>query len=215
MKARIKPQSFNKSDAMKQIPQSGTLIAATHNAGKVRELKALFEPLGLTVKSAIDLDLDEPDETEQTFSGNALIKARAACEATGEMALSDDSGLEVTALGGMPGVHTAIWAGEPRDFMMAMEKVETLLRETGSTDRSARFVCTLAIVWPDGDEAVFEGEVKGDLVWPLRGDRGFGFDPVFVAAGETETFGEMDPDRKHAISHRADAFAKLKAALLP
>ncbi|PHR79530.1 RdgB/HAM1 family non-canonical purine NTP pyrophosphatase [Henriciella sp.] len=194
--------------------EKGRLVAATHNKGKVRELKDLFEPVGMEVVSAIDLDLPEPEETEQTFSGNALIKARAACEATGAPALSDDSGLEVTALGGMPGVHTAIWAGEPRDFYVAMEKVETLLKEIEATDRSARFVSTLAIVWPDGHEEVFEGTVEGELVWPPRGEQGFGFDPVFVAKGETETFGEMDPAKKHAMSHRADAFAKLKAALL-
>ena len=193
----------------------GPLIAATHNAGKVRELKALLEPAGLIIRSALELSLPEPDETEQTFSGNALIKARSACEATGEPALSDDSGLEVEALGGMPGVHTALWAGEPRDFLRAMEKVEQLLQDSGAGDRSARFVSTLAVAWPDGETAVFEGEVRGALVWPPRGTRGFGFDPVFVADGETETFGEMDPEKKHAMSHRADAFAKLKAALLP
>lgn len=194
--------------------EKGRLVAATHNKGKVRELKDLFEPAGMEVVSAIELDLPEPDETEQTFAGNALIKARAACEATGAPALSDDSGLEVTALGGMPGVHTAIWAGEPRDFYKAMEKVETLLQDIGAADRSARFVSTLAVVWPDGHEEVFEGTVEGQLVWPPRGERGFGFDPVFVAKGETETFGEMEPAKKHSMSHRADAFAKLKAALL-
>ena len=192
----------------------GRLVAATHNKGKVRELKDLFEPAGLEVVSAIDLDLPEPEETELTFAGNALIKARAAAKATGEPALSDDSGLEVTALGGMPGVHTAIWAGEPRDFYKAMEKVEHLLQDIEATDRSARFVSTLAVVWPDGHEEVFEGTVEGDLVWPPRGDKGFGYDPVFVAKGETLTFGEMDPAKKHAMSHRADAFRKLKATLL-
>ena len=192
----------------------GRLVAATHNKGKVRELKDLFEPAGLEVVSAIELDLPEPEETELTFAGNALIKARAAAAATGAPALSDDSGLEVTALGGMPGVHTAIWAGEPRDFYVAMQKVEDLLQEMGATDRSARFVSTLAVVWPDGHEEVFEGSVSGHLVWPPRGDKGFGYDPVFVADGETETFGEMDPKKKHAMSHRADAFTKLKAALL-
>ena len=194
--------------------EKGRLVAATHNKGKVRELKELFEPVGMDVVSAIELDLPEPEETEQTFSGNALIKARAACKATGAPALSDDSGLEVDALGGMPGVHTALWAGEPRDFYVAMEKVETLLKESGATDRTARFVSTLAVVWPDGHEEVFEGTVEGEIVWPPRGEKGFGFDPVFVAKGETETFGEMDPAKKHAMSHRAEAFAKLKAALL-
>ena len=194
--------------------EKGRLVAATHNPGKVRELKDLFEPAGLEVASAIDLDLPEPEETEQTFEGNALIKARAASEATGSPALSDDSGLEVKALGGMPGVHTAIWAGQPRDFYMAMETVEKLLTEISAQDRSARFVSTLAVVWPDGHEEVFKGTVEGHLVWPPRGEKGFGFDPVFVPAGESETFGEMDPAKKHAMSHRADAFNKLKAALL-
>ncbi len=192
----------------------GRLVAATHNAGKVRELKDLFEPLGFEVVSAADLNLDEPDETEFTFEGNALIKARAACRATGAPALSDDSGLSVDALGGQPGVFTADWAGKPRDFSKAMEKVERALHDVDATDRSAAFHCCLAVVWPDGHEELFHGIVKGELVWPPRGDRGFGFDPVFVADGETETFGEMDPAKKHAMSHRADAFAKLKAALL-
>lgn len=193
----------------------GRLVAATHNRGKVTELKALFEPYGFAVTSAIELDLPEPEETEFTFAGNALIKAHAAAQATGAPALSDDSGLAVNALGGMPGVHTAIWAGEPRDFYLAMQKVETLLQDCGAEDRSAYFACCLAVAWPDGREAVFEGQVHGTLTWPPRGERGFGYDPVFIANGETETFGEMDPDRKHAMSHRADAFAKLKAALLP
>lgn len=192
----------------------GRLVAATHNKGKVVELKALFEPLGFDVVSAGELGLDEPVETEFTFADNALLKARAACEATGSPALSDDSGIAVTALGGMPGVNTADWAGHPRDFYVAMEKVERELQAIGATDRSAKFVCCLAVVWPDGREETYQGEVHGDLVWPPRGDRGFGYDPVFIAKGETETFGEMDPGKKHAMSHRADAFAKLKAALL-
>ena len=192
----------------------GRLVAATHNKGKVVELKALFEPLGFEVVSAGELGLEEPVETEFTFAGNALLKARAACAATGSPALSDDSGIAVTALGGMPGVNTADWAGHPRDFYVAMEKVERELKAINATDRSAKFVCCLAVVWPDGREETYQGEVHGDLVWPPRGTRGFGYDPVFIAKGETETFGEMDPDKKHAMSHRADAFAKLKAALL-
>ena len=192
----------------------GRLVAATHNPGKVKELKDLFEPAGLEVVSAIDLDLPEPEETETTFTGNALLKARAAAEATGAPALSDDSGLAVEALGGQPGIYSARWAGQPRDFMKAMEKVETELRENGTDNRRAKFVCALAVVWPDGHEEVFEGEVHGTLVWPPRGDKGFGYDPMFVADGETVTFGEMDPAKKHAMSHRADAFAKLKATLL-
>ncbi|MEM1105569.1 MAG: RdgB/HAM1 family non-canonical purine NTP pyrophosphatase [Pseudomonadota bacterium] len=194
--------------------EPGRLVAATHNGGKVRELRDLFEPLGFEVASAGELGLAEPAETEFTFAGNALIKARAAAKATNAPALSDDSGLSVAALGGQPGVFTADWAGVPRDFHAAMAKVEQALQDIGAPDRSARFVCCLAVVWPGGGEAVFEGEVHGDLVWPPRGARGFGFDPVFVAKGERETFGEMDPARKHAMSHRADAFAKLRAALL-
>lgn len=193
----------------------GPLLAATHNAGKVDELKALFEPHGFQVVSALDLGLDEPEETETTFAGNALLKARAAMKASGLPALSDDSGLAVAALGGDPGIYSARWAGDPRDFYRAMQRVEEALQASGSADRSAKFVCALAVAWPDGQEALFEGEVEGTLVWPPRGDRGFGYDPVFVAAGETITFGEMDPGRKHAMSHRANAVKKLRAALLP
>ena len=193
----------------------GRLLAATHNKGKVSELKDLFEPYGFQVVSALELGLDEPEETETTFAGNALLKARAAMRATGLPALSDDSGLAVTALGGEPGIYSARWAGEPRDFYRAMERVEEALKASGSQDRSAKFVCALAVAWPDGQEAVFEGEVHGTLVWPPRGTKGFGYDPVFVADGEAITFGEMDPDRKHAMSHRAEAVKKLRAALLP
>ena len=189
------------------------LVAATHNAGKVKELKALFEPLGFEIVSAIDLDLEEPEETESTFVGNAALKARAAALATGRPALSDDSGMAVNALNGDPGIYSARWAGEPRDFGRAMDKVRLALEEKAATDYSARFICALAVVWPDGHEEVFEGEVTGHLEFPPRGDRGFGYDPIFVATGETITFGEMDPDRKHAMSHRADAFEKLKVIL--
>jgi len=194
--------------------QPGKLIAATHNTGKVAELKDLFEPLGFEVVSAAELELDEPDETELTFEGNALIKARAASLATGAPALSDDSGLEVTALGGMPGVHTAIWAGEPRDFYIAMEKVERELNAIEATDRSAKFVSCLAVAWPDGHEETFRGEVHGTLTWPPQGEMGFGYDPVFVPVGHEVTFAELEPQQKHSMSHRAVAFAKLKKALL-
>ncbi|MEM9571738.1 MAG: RdgB/HAM1 family non-canonical purine NTP pyrophosphatase [Pseudomonadota bacterium] len=192
----------------------GRLVAATHNKGKVVELKDLFEPIGFEVVSAGDLNLDEAEETEFTFEGNALIKARAAARATGAPALSDDSGLEVTALGGMPGVHTAIWAGEPRDFYKAMEKVERELNAIEAEDRSARFVSCLAVAWPDGHEVTFRGEVEGTLTWPPRGEMGFGYDPVFVPTGFDVTFAELEPAQKHAMSHRAAAFEKLKAALL-
>ena len=192
----------------------GKLIAATHNKGKVVELKDLFEPLGFEVLSGLELDLPEPDETEFTFEGNALIKARAAAQATGAPALSDDSGLEVKALGGMPGVHTAIWAGEPRDFYKAMEKVERELVAIDAQDRSANFVSCLAVAWPDGHEVTFRGEVHGTLTWPPRGQMGFGYDPVFVPNGFEVTFAELQPEQKHVMSHRAAAFEKLKAALL-
>ncbi|MEP1144387.1 MAG: RdgB/HAM1 family non-canonical purine NTP pyrophosphatase [Henriciella sp.] len=192
----------------------GRLIAATHNKGKVSELKDLFEPLGFQVVSADELQLDEPEETEFTFEGNALIKARAAAKATGAPALSDDSGLEVTALGGMPGVHTALWAGEPRDFYVAMEKVERELVAIEAQDRSANFVSCLAVAWPDGHEMTFRGEAHGTLTWPPRGEMGFGYDPVFIPVGHEVTFAELEPAQKHAMSHRAIAFEKLKAALL-
>lgn len=191
----------------------GRLVAATHNRGKVAELKDLFEPEGFEVVPAGELGLPEPEETEDSFSGNALLKARAAAFASGLPALSDDSGLCVDALAGQPGVYSARWAGEKRDFGLAMQRVEEALRQSGSQDRSARFVCALAVAWPDGREVVFEGEVSGVLVWPPRGDRGFGYDPVFVAEGEQLTFGEMEPARKHAMSHRARAVEKLRRAL--
>ena len=191
----------------------GQLVLATHNAGKVREIAALLGPFGLEPVAAGDLGLPEPEETEDNFAGNALLKAHAASKASGIVALSDDSGLEVTALGGQPGVYTANWAERPdgsRDWMMAMHKVEAALPADAARD--AEFVCTLALSWPDGESAVFEGRVAGTLVWPPRGDRGFGYDPVFMPTGHDQTFGEMDPDAKHAISHRAMAFAKLVAA---
>ncbi|MEM9938791.1 MAG: RdgB/HAM1 family non-canonical purine NTP pyrophosphatase [Pseudomonadota bacterium] len=194
--------------------ETGRLIAATHNTGKVSELKDLFEPLGFQVSSAKELQLPEPEETEFTFEGNALLKARAAASATGAPALSDDSGIAVEALGGMPGVNTADWAGHPRDFYKAMEKVENALQDIGAENRKAKFVCCLAVVWPDGHEETFLGESHGTLTWPPRGEMGFGFDPVFVPIGRSETFAELQPAEKHAMSHRADAFAKLKAALL-
>ena len=198
---------------------SETLVIATHNAGKLREISALLAPFGMNCISAGSLGLPEPAETGTTFIENALIKARAAAEGSGLPALADDSGLCVDALGGRPGVYTADWAerqwfeGEPgRDWYMAMGKVEGLLCEQGpEVDRSGRFVCVLAIAWPDGESAVYEGEVRGSLTWPPRGQLGFGYDPVFVRQGDSQTFAEIDPEQKHRISHRADAFAKLVA----
>ncbi|MFT4027496.1 MAG: RdgB/HAM1 family non-canonical purine NTP pyrophosphatase [Novosphingobium sp.] len=196
-----------------------SLVIATHNAGKLKEIAALLAPYGIECISAGSLGLPEPEETGTTFIENALIKARAAAEAAGLPALADDSGLSVTALGGRPGVYTADWAerqrfeGEPgRDWYMAMGKVEGLLAEQGDdVDRHAWFSCVLAIAWPDGKAAVYEGRVDGMLTWPPRGTLGFGYDPVFVPQGHTQTFAEIDPAEKHRISHRADAFAKLVA----
>ncbi|MDU8942542.1 RdgB/HAM1 family non-canonical purine NTP pyrophosphatase [Ovoidimarina sediminis] len=189
-----------------------TLVIASHNAGKVREIAALLEPRGVMVTSAGDLNLAVPEETETTFAGNARIKAHAAARASGMPALSDDSGLEVAVLDGAPGVYTADWAETPegRDFYMAMERVWTELQNTGAAAPfTARFVCTLCLAWPDGTDAVFEGSVEGRITWPPRGTNGFGFDPVFIPEGHDITFGEMEPAAKHAMSHRADAFAKL------
>jgi len=200
--------------------EPGRLVIASHNQGKVREIRDLLAPFGIEPVSAGELGLPEPAETGTTFAENALLKAHASA-LSGLPALSDDSGLEVKALGGRPGVYTADWAerqwfeGAPgRDWYMAMGKVEGLLAEQGlSVDRSAAFVCTLAVAWPDGHSEVFEGRVEGSLTWPPRGALGFGYDPVFVASGANQTFAEIDPAAKHAISHRADAFKKLVAAL--
>ena len=197
----------------------GKLVIATHNAGKLREISALLEPYGVECLSAGSLGLPEPAETGTTFAQNALVKARSAAEGSGIVALADDSGLSVDALDGRPGVYTADWAerqwfeGEPgRDWYMAMGKVEGLLAQRGpDVDRSAAFHCTLALAWPSGDHVVYEGTVRGEVVWPPRGALGFGYDPVFVPRGRSESFAEIDPAEKHRISHRADAFAKLVA----
>lgn len=194
-----------------------TIVLASHNPGKLCEIRALLDPFGISARPVSDFSELEPEETGTSFAENARIKAHAAVAASGLPALSDDSGLAVDALGGAPGVFTADWAetGNGRDFAMAMGKVNTQLEDMNAAHpRTARFCCTLCVAWPDGHDEIFEGQVFGHLVWPMRGDRGFGYDPVFVAVGETETFGEMDPARKHAMSHRADAFAKLKAGLL-
>ncbi|WP_423142569.1 RdgB/HAM1 family non-canonical purine NTP pyrophosphatase [Parablastomonas sp. CN1-191] len=196
-----------------------TLVIATHNAGKLKEIGALLDPYGVQCISAGSLGLPEPAETGTTFVANALIKARAAAQASGLPALADDSGLSVTALDGRPGVYTADWAerqwfeGPPgRDWYMAMGKVEGQLVALGEeADRSCWFSCVLAIAWPDGEQAVYEGRADGTLTWPPRGTMGFGYDPVFVPVGDTRTYAELDPAQKHAISHRADAFAKLVA----
>lgn len=185
------------------------LVIASHNKGKVTEIAELLAPLGVTVSSAGDLGLPEPVEDGETFEANAILKARAAATASGLPALADDSGLAVTALGGAPGIYSARWAetGDGRDFLAAMERVQVELGD--HADRSAKFVCVLALAWPDGHVEAFEGAVAGNIVWPPRGDRGFGYDPIFRPAGDERTFGEFDPDEKHAISHRAVAFRKL------
>ena len=186
------------------------LVIASHNPGKVREIADLLRPFGVDVVSAGDLGLPEPEETEDTFTGNALLKAHAAAKASGLPALADDSGLAVDALDGAPGIYSARWAGPNKDFMIAMKLVEELMR--GIEDRAAKFVCALALAWPDGHTEVFEGTVAGDIAWPPAGDKGFGYDPIFIAEGESITFAEMEPARKHAMSHRADAFRQLVAA---
>ena len=193
------------------------IVLASHNAGKLREIGALLAPFGIEVVSAGDLGLAEPAETEDTFAGNARIKAHFAAKASGLPALSDDSGLQVDALLGDPGVYSADWAETPtgRDFPMAMEKVWTALQAANASEpRSGRFRCTLCLAWPDGDDEIFAGTVEGGLVWPPRGSQGFGYDPMFVPQGHDITFGEMDPVKKSDMSHRADAFAKFVTACL-
>jgi len=188
-----------------------TLVVASHNPGKVREIADLLAPFGLKrVVSAGDLGLPEPEETGATFIANAELKARAAASASGHPALADDSGLEVAALNGAPGIYSARWAGPGKDFAVAMERVQTELG--GAVDRSANFTCALCLAWPDGHVETVEGRVFGDLVWPPRGDRGFGYDPVFRPSGHRLTFAEMEPGAKHAMSHRAAAFRQLVAA---
>ncbi len=196
--------------------EPGRLVIASHNAGKIKEINALLTPFRIEAISAGDLGLPVPEEHEKTFMGNAGVKALAAATASGLPALADDSGMEVTALGGRPGVHTADWAETPsgRDFYLAMDRVRRELEETGSVDRSARFVCCLCLAWPDGHTEAFLGKVEGSLSFPPRGTMGFGFDPIFVPEGYDKTFAELDPETKHAISHRADAFAKLVEACL-
>lgn len=192
---------------------AGRLVVASHNAGKVREIAALLAPLGVEAVSAASLGLPEPEETETTFAGNAALKARAAAEASGLPALADDSGLEVFALGGDPGVYSARWAGPDKDFALAMARVREAMQANNAADRGARFVCALALAQPDGAVEVFEGEARGEIVWPPRGEKGFGYDPMFQPAGLTTTFAEMSHEEKLPLTHRARAFEKLLAAL--
>ncbi len=183
------------------------LVIASHNPGKVKEIAELVRPFGVAVVSAGALGLPEPEETGSSFAENAALKARAAAAAAGLPALADDSGLVVPALDGAPGIYSARWAGPGKDFSVAMEKVEKAL--AGKDDRRAHFACALALAWPDGHVELFEGTVHGSLVWPPRGTRGFGYDPMFLADDRDETFGEMEPAEKHRISHRARAFRLL------
>jgi XTP/dITP diphosphohydrolase len=199
----------------------GRIVIATHNAGKLRELRELLAPYGIEAVSAGELGLSEPEETGASFLENARIKAEAAATAASLPAFADDSGLAVDALGGAPGIHSARWAGPDKDFYGAMKRIEDLLREKKTTDRRAHFVSALCVAWPDGHVEEFEGRVDGTLVWPPRGDQGFGYDPVFLPDGHARTFGEMSGDEKHGLppkgkglSHRARAFIKLAEACL-
>ncbi len=191
------------------------LLVATHNRGKLDEIAAMLAPLGIACVSAAEMGLPEPEETETSFVGNARIKAHAAARATGLPALADDSGIEVDGLDGAPGVYTADWATTPtgRDFVMAMTRTWDALEARGAAHpRTARFRSTLVLAWPDGHDEVFEGKAEGVLVWPMRGAQGHGYDPMFQPVGYDVTYAEMPPAQKNAISHRADAFAKLMAA---
>lgn len=197
----------------RRLERCTRLVLASHNPGKLREIDDLVQPFGLEVVSAGALGLPEPAEDAPDFAGNARIKALAAAEASGEPALSDDSGFCVAALDGAPGVYSARWAGPDKDFRPAMERVNMMLSD--ATDRRAWFVAALCLAWPDSGTATFLGRVDGHVAWPPRGDRGFGYDPIFQPDGQGLTFGEMLPEEKHPVSHRARAFAQLQAACLP
>ena len=200
----------------RKLESGQKIVVASHNEGKVREIRDLLRPFGLITLSASELGLGEPEETETTFAGNAALKALAAAQASDLPALSDDSGLAIDALGGDPGIYAARWAelpkievetyGQRRDFDMAMWHVHDKLGDT--KNRRARFICALCLAWPNGETSIYEGQVEGDMIWPPRGDKGFGYDPIFQALGDKLTFAEIDPAEKHAKSNRADAFAK-------
>lgn len=189
------------------------LVIASHNPGKVREIEELLSPWSIEVVSASELNLPEPEETGLTFVANAKLKADAAAFGAKLPALADDSGLAVDALDGAPGIYSARWGGEAKDFNAAMARVNTEIGD--NPDRGARFVCALALTWPDGHSEVFEGDVQGTLVWPPRGAKGFGYDPMFLADGDIGTYGEIDPAQKHENSHRAVAFRALIDACFP
>ncbi len=201
--------------------EGGRIVVATHNKGKLAEIRDLIAPHGIEAVSAGDLDLPEPEETGETFEANAAIKALAAATASGLPALADDSGLCVAALGGQPGIHSARWAGEDKDFARAMRNIEELLAQGGTDDRRAHFVAALCLAWPDGHTETVRGEVHGRLVWPPRGTLGFGYDPMFLPDGHERTFGEMSAEEKHGLkpgqgglSHRARAFSRFAAQCL-
>lgn len=204
-----------KADARQLSP--GKIVVASHNPGKIVEIAELLKPFGIDPISAADLDLPEPEETGLTFRDNAELKAMASATGANMIALADDSGLAVDALGGEPGIYSARWAGPGKNFMTAMEKIEHLLQEkqaNNPSNRGAHFICALCLAWPDGHVEHFEGRISGTLVWPPRGDKGFGYDPVFQPAGFDQTFGEMPQNDKHAMSHRARAFELLTKACL-
>ena len=206
MTEEVAPQAIRKL-------KPGKLVIASHNQGKVREILEMLAPYGIEPVSAADLDLPEPDETGTTFLANAELKALQAADLTGLPSLADDSGLCVDALGGDPGIFSARWAGETKDFKVAMQRVNDAIEATGpEASRAAHFICVLALAWPDGHVEWFEGRVDGTLVWPPRGTGGFGYNPIFVPEGSDQTFAEM-PDAKKAISHRAMAFEKMMAAV--
>jgi XTP/dITP diphosphohydrolase len=197
-----------------RLKRRDRLVVASHNQGKLREIRALLAPYGLETLGAADLELPEPEETGDTFAENAILKAEAACAGSGLPALSDDSGLCVDALDGAPGILSARWAGPTKDFRIAFARIENDLRASGDPDRRAHFVCALALAAPGYATEVFEGRVFGALSFPPRGDKGFGYDPIFIPEAQRFTFGEMSPDAKHAISHRARAFAKFIGAAI-
>ena len=196
----------------RKFNRSEKLVIASHNQGKVREIRALLAPLHIEVIGASELGLEEPEETGQTFIENAELKASLAAKTSNLPALSDDSGFAVAALGGAPGIYSARWAGADKNFSNAMERVSTALLASGSSSRTCEFICALTLAWPDGHCESFEGRISGEVVWPPRGDRGFGYDPIFTPLGHSRTFGEMDPAEKHAMSHRAIAFNQLLEA---
>lgn len=196
------------SSEPRQLTQT-TLVVASHNGGKIREFKTLLAPFALTIKNAGELNLPEPEETETTYKGNAILKARMAAEASGWPALGDDSGFEVMAINKDPGIYSARWAGADKDFDAGMQRVHKALLASGSSNRQCRFVCALSLVWPDGHDETVEASIDGDFVWPPRGKNGFGYDPVFQHHGHDLTFGELDPSHKDKISHRHKAFENL------